>query len=612
MSFQDLSAELIHAICEVCPNETLQDLRLTCRKLREICDKHFFPEVVTCLERQDLANVRKVAECNEDIRNAVKSFTIQADRFDADIDDFHVPKEEWFEKRNLFLISLRPHFTGLQEQLTGRRLARHRARHLKALGQFLSQSHAQGKDMNLLKVNYQKYEKLANDQRKLFETPEERSYRIRAIGTASDEPSTVRVTFDKLFKACPNISAITINYKHTLRRNAGLSNLVFLNSTTIPHGGDSAVVEEVIEEVLPAACNAKLVIRDLTVAGASPYWMSPGVPYSGISSPRAKIVPIYYKAIQHLQRLHMVFNGADAEAADYDPEVDNGFGFITRTFEEGVMINWLTNCPDLQELRLVMPKAPYVNWRVEMKHIMGQIHLKSLTVLHVSGFQAEAEDIIQCLLKHKDTLRELELETAHLTDSDWPTCISAFAGKLPHLRRARLNGLFTSDGGEDAETTICFLTIPQAKEHQAELEKYMLEGTGPMPTWEAHVMEDFEDSDEGVDDENEEEDEDDEENGDENVLAEFEREDHDGDQEPPLHWSDYESDDSLGMPPLRVGDSWSDGEEIDDDNVNDEVLSSEMDDDEQPEIAPLPTLDEISSWSMRYLAMRYRASTPAR
>lgn len=86
MSLQELSPELLDLICVFCSTDELQDLRLTSRWLRDIANQHFFPEVVTCLEKRDLLNVRNVARCTGDIRNGVKSFLVQADQYFLDGD----------------------------------------------------------------------------------------------------------------------------------------------------------------------------------------------------------------------------------------------------------------------------------------------------------------------------------------------------------------------------------------------------------------------------------------------------------------------------------------------------------------------------------------------
>lgn len=84
-----------------------------------------------------------------------------------------------------------------------------------------------------------------------------------------------------------------------------------------------------------------------------------------------------------------------------------------------------------------------------------QFHLRSLATLQFSSFHADAEELVQCSLQHKDTFQELEMGTVRLSGGDWPKCISAFVGKLPRLRHARMIGAFTieSGDGEDLEGT---------------------------------------------------------------------------------------------------------------------------------------------------------------
>lgn len=597
MSLDDLSAELLHAICDVCPQDALQDLRLTCHRPREVADKHFFPEVVTCLEREDLARVRSMSDCNQDIRNAVNSFTFQTDQLDVDIDGNPLLRREWLDNRDSFLFILNPQLSDLQSQWKERRKAQHRLQHIVAFGNSLSQSYAQRKDNDLMKSNYRTYKRLAADETELFEAYQETPHDATPGASLMDDPSVVRHTVDKLFTACANIRAITINHKDILRRNAGLSNSVFLKSAIIPHGGDSSTAEEVFEAILPAACDANLKIRDLAIAGATPHFMCATIP-GGVPSPRAKFIAKYYQVLRHVQKLHIVFNGADAVPADLNPDTMSGFHFHTDSFADGVLIDWLKHCPVIQEARLVMPIAPYLNWRVEWQYILGQLHLPNLRLLRVSNFQAEAQDLAECLLRHKDSLEDMELENAHLSEGDWPSCISAFAGKLPRLRHARLIGLFTSDEA-DTEMTECFLTSPQARKHQVELEKYILSGAGPMPTWAAFDLSD------GLDEDDEDEDDEDEHVNDEDEDDSIEEEDAEDDER------NDESDDShdrmhRDFMERRKMDTWEreDNVYVEDDGSDDQPDWQGTEEEICQELTTLPAGDEFSSWALQYLERR--------
>lgn len=191
-----------------------------------------------------------------------------------------------------------------------------------------------------------------------------------------------------------------------------------------------------------------------------------------------------------------MFNGPNTFKGDLHPNNINPFDVMLETFTQDGLVHWLENCPDLRELRLELPSAPLSEWRVELRHVMGNLHLGHLTVLNLSNFQTTVEDIERCLLRHKSHLKELALGNVHLSTGAWPMCLSTFAGKLSHLSNVKITEMLTSVDEEMNEDVITYLAHSATIRHQkirqreGEVAQYILEGKGEPPTWTVEAYED--------------------------------------------------------------------------------------------------------------------------
>ncbi|KAM3423675.1 hypothetical protein BST61_g1089 [Cercospora zeina] len=154
---------------------------------------------------------------------------------------------------------------------------------------------------------------------------------------------------------------------------------------------------------------------------------------------------------------------------------------------------WLPFMPKLEALSLLYPVAPVLEWRMDIRDTLGESYIPNLTFLQISNFQCETEGLERYLLLHKDTLRDFSLSDVHLRGSNWPACLTVFAGKLPGLRRARLLAPLTSFDAEADEEIVYYIgqymqSSAQIQEHQNTVEDFILTGEGPAPSWTAEEL----------------------------------------------------------------------------------------------------------------------------
>ncbi|KAI5357923.1 hypothetical protein Slin15195_G062510 [Septoria linicola] len=282
-----------------------------------------------------------------------------------------------------------------------------------------------------------------------------------------------------LFNACRNVCSINVNYKDCLQRNAGMSNQEYLKGLTIPHGSTSNFTEEVIEHVLTLASDANLTVRQLAVAGLTPYCLRAGL----WEMPRdAEILSKYYKLFQHVQSLYLVFSGTEytTDKLDVSPWLYFDFRKTMSIFGDGGLVKWLQHCPELRHLRVTMPITPEPGLKAQLQHILGSVHMSSLVSLHLTHFRNRPKDLTDALLRHSITFMDLTLADIHIEYDDWRSCLSAIAGQLPCLEWVRFTSpLSFEPGGPDDFEWVMSRDLQSSEEvdaTEAELARYVLEG----------------------------------------------------------------------------------------------------------------------------------------
>ncbi|KXT18105.1 hypothetical protein AC579_4562 [Pseudocercospora musae] len=499
MSLLHLPAELLHTVCLFCSKNGIESLRLTCQVLQRIADEHLLLEIVTCFEYEDLCRVSEIANhASPLLKKNLRSFLFQADAFPA---DNHWPRHQWIHERRKFFRGVEEETKEFMRELRTRIKTKRNPRLLEALMRYYQRSIDPAVLLRPEKIgSHQQYINLAKEQEEL----RKRGFSKRIL--------------QDLFTACPNITSVAINGGHRLRRNAGLTNLAFLRSLTIPHCHQEETLAYAVKTTLSAAHNSGTKLESLAIGGITPVFVRPTELIDDDSENNITIgIPKdhLYELTSQLKTLRLMFLGEHDLQDDATEFMIIDFHSLTAQFAEGHLVSWLENCTQIQDLRLDLPYAPYPHWRVPFEHFLGDnLHFPSLRVLHLQSFQTQAERLAEFLLRHKASLVELELSDIHLSLGSWPDCLAQFAGKLEKLQRAKVTGFLTSFNGTDEWVTLDFYS--SRVEPSATLERSIIEGGEivlPQPVINVDVETDSsesEDSD-GDEDDHEAEEEDDEE-----------------------------------------------------------------------------------------------------
>ncbi|PPJ50065.1 hypothetical protein CBER1_05070 [Cercospora berteroae] len=270
MPLQDLSVEILHLICEVCPTDTLQDLRLTSQKLCAVANEHLLPEVVICLEGSDLRRLHEISKSSEGIRKGIKSLIIQADAcgYTTDENERFPSLQKWTNDRTEFLLQSGAELLELRRTMKSRRQTQQRVDLLNQLEHFLKQTRALQDDQALAETYYAEFRRQYVSQKKLFGIPiSQQTQQMPAVIVRQ----VIKDALSPLIMSCANVSRVAINTEHAVRRNAALTNKSFLQSLTIPHrcpGRDLLLA--ICEAIWPVAIEAGWKVDDWTLTGIIP------------------------------------------------------------------------------------------------------------------------------------------------------------------------------------------------------------------------------------------------------------------------------------------------------------------------------------------------------
>ncbi|KAF2207805.1 hypothetical protein CERZMDRAFT_102071 [Cercospora zeae-maydis SCOH1-5] len=384
MSLHDLSIEILHLICKACEPDSIQDLRLTSQKLCTVANKYLLPELVICLKETDLRRLNDISKGPEGIRTGVKSLIIQADAcaYTTDESDQLPSLQEWMSGRTEFLLQSNAELVELRHTIRSRRQTPHRARYLEYLDRFVRDTRVLQDDPTLGHAYYAKFKRLYTQQKTLFG--------ISISHSPQQMPAVI-------------ISKMVINTEHSACRNAGISNQSFLETLTIPHrcpGLDLLLA--ICEVIVPVAIEAGLKVDDYSLTGITPT----SVQHSTPNEVPEEELPVFFRFFRNIRKMFTGFNGANAKDEDYDHGDESQWIFYRDKFAAGGTTYWLPFMPQLEELSLLYPVAPVLEWRVDIRDALGEAYIPNLTFLQISNFQCDTEGLERYLLLHKDTLQD--------------------------------------------------------------------------------------------------------------------------------------------------------------------------------------------------------------
>lgn len=212
--------------------------------------------------------------------------------------------------------------------------------------------------------------------------------------------------------------------------------------------------------VAVAALQAGTKLDSLTLAHVSPILLDP----QSWEEEGTIEWPVLETLVQPIRRFRLFINvepleDKSGEAHSRDPTIFSVRTQCELAFAEGHLYKVMSSASDLRVLKLGLPRwpaydeqeavyyydddqAPKRFSRLEL--VPQDIGFPKLYELSLSCCEVEAEYLIDLCLRHKSTLRRLDLQDISLCDfeDDWQSVLTQLSKLIPQLRRIRLRGAF--------------------------------------------------------------------------------------------------------------------------------------------------------------------------
>lgn len=144
-----------------------------------------------------------------------------------------------------------------------------------------------------------------------------------------------------------------------------------------------------------------------------------------------------------LKEFRLGIGCCDDELPDREEEIVEEASFMIRN---GVLKTWLGVASELRVLKLIMPMLAGGPAFLRTRDVIPEKTWPKLRELGLSDFETTEGDLVDLLLRHKESLRRLSLSHLDLVAGEWESAFRRIGGKLPKLRKIKLRGSFLESG----------------------------------------------------------------------------------------------------------------------------------------------------------------------
>lgn len=450
----DLPLELLHVIFDVMEKKTILSARETCSTLADIGSEYLLDEVITVYKRDRLQRLLSIAQHSK-VSKSVRSIYWQSDRLKEPALSF----EKWNKIRTV----ARPwaeyniyHEIPLLHDETLDPTTERSQRAFKRAHQRYDRNMKGTHTDSELQAAYESYQALIKDQ--------------VAIARSKFDLKC----FTTFFKACPKLESVTVATAYGSAGFKDAGRMAFKEAMVAPYG-DSNVLDSGVHQFWT-------IIRALYDAQHPPKrFTATDVSYRIVRETWSKVDCNLMMA--HLMSdLHEFRLGLSIHEDELDPmipgqNIDIGIDCYIR-YVPGILAKWLSDAPQLRVLKLRMYHNHFANIRPEakLKDVVGSTTWPKLRELGINDVLTTQNELLDLLLRHKDSLRRLSLSYIYLEQGTWVDFIQEIGGKLPKLKKVKLRGDMT-----DLEAGTYEFAVPgcgEESEHpiQEAAEKFILYG----------------------------------------------------------------------------------------------------------------------------------------
>lgn len=435
---EDLPVELLHAVCTYCPRSDIRSLRLTSRLLATIADEYFLENLVLFFAREDFERTESIIENSRMARN-VKSLTFHADRVPFLGPHFALWNE--FRKRSFrSMAAIEGHEPADTSFIPNETDRERRLRLRQPTRTLVLEENKHGRKE--LQAAYEHYNHLTEDQNEMM------------LECRAEE------CIKHLFMQCNKLDKVVVamNDHHPAWRSVN----AFCKGMIHPCGDNatSRLGVRPLNEVLIAAYETDHKISTLQVYPIS---------FQFFAQEEERMEPIY-EAISGLKTINLKINDRiftdremDIEFEDDDDDETVAAKYMeferqaeresyrtaeTRvigSFRDGRLAMFLSKAPLLESITIAGISTLLPTYLMFLEDIIVRPTWPAIKTLDLQCFQCREHELVDLILKYRDSLQELRLGNVYLTEGDPDHFFQAIAGQCHKLTSVGVSGKFMSE-----------------------------------------------------------------------------------------------------------------------------------------------------------------------
>ncbi|SMY27486.1 unnamed protein product [Zymoseptoria tritici ST99CH_1A5] len=461
----DLPDELIANICRFCTEPEIKALRLAgSRKIQRVADEHLFTEVVVFMNRVSLEACRGLA-AHDIFSKTVDNLWIQADR----------PKKmtykEWSKNKRPYL-----------DPATRDRIRESATRIMGTDSQVPMEE-------RFAVIRAESREIRAEAERAMSALTQEQlrnrythSVRLARESTQIHDDGSLMQCFRDILAQCPNVKSVDLTLGHHLRVSTAGDNIGFRKGMVQPFG-DITEYDSGVH-----------VMGDLVLA-ASDVGFKPRVLNLGCVS---HFVFMREDLVGYAEKLRDFFENLEELTWEFlVPVYGENYTLDFRAFDDVLadihesknLVSLLSAASGLKQLRLDLPHHADGHGVPLLSRVVGLTTWQHLAKLNIANFETFPEHLTDLLLRHKQTLKLVQLGAVALSGGVWLECFKALAGRLPHVEAFELRGRFDEEDGETFHTAFSSIrkNFPNSSRNFSPMSNTWSGESTTMPRWAALV-----------------------------------------------------------------------------------------------------------------------------
>lgn len=414
----ELPLELLHAIFDFLDKKAALTARATCVALAAVGSEHILHEIIAVYKRDRLQRLVDISQ-HAVIRKGVKTLYWQSDRLAEPALSF----EKWNKVRTI----ARPwgeynvyHEIPLLSDNTLDPTSARAQRAFKRAHKTYEQN-MKGRFPNTeLEKAYQTYKALVEDQIEI---------------TSSKFDLDCFTTF---FRACPKLESVTVATAYGTGGFKDAGRMAFKEAMISPYG-DGTILDQGVHQfwtIIQAVCQARTTPKCFTATDMS--YRIFEKKWAGMDTQ-----PIMAHMMAHLREFRL---GLSVSEDELDPSIEGQDIDIGHEcyhyYGSGLLAKWLSLAPQLRVLKLRMyhnhSEEPVPEAR--LKDVVGSTTWPKLRELGLNDMLTSEDELLDLLLRHKDSLRRLSLSYIYLQQGSWTSFLERIGGKLPKLKKIKLRG----------------------------------------------------------------------------------------------------------------------------------------------------------------------------